>query len=296
MLGACDERPQAGTPPSAFTRTGAVHSSRLDEISGIQAGSGGHWLVQNDSGKPIVHVIDLAGKHLAAIEIIGARNRDWEALAAVDTADGRLLVIGDTGDNLARHKSIRLYFVIFPEADAAGRYPQRLALQHTVKLEYPDGPRDSEAMAYDPSSGMLLLLSKRDGPPRLYGIDAKQALQADKKTLEYLGVMPGLRPPSPRDLILSPDRGAWVSQPTGMDISSDGQLAAVITYRSLYLFRRENAESWPEAFSRAPQEFVGPPGLYEEAVGFSRDQSAIIVATERLPAPLYRLSLPASSR
>ena len=103
--------------------------------------------------------------------------------------------------------------------------------------------------------------------------------------------MPGLRPPAPRDLILSPDRGAWVSQPTGMDIGSDGRLAAVITYRSLYLFRREEKQSWPEAFMNVPQEFVGPPGLYEEAVGVSADQSSVIVATERLPAPIYRLSL-----
>jgi len=94
------------------------------------------------------------------------------------------------------------------------------------------------------------------------------------------------------DLLKDPGRGLWVSQPTGMASSPDGRLAAVLTYRSLYLFHREGTESWEEAFQRQPLEYVGPPGSHDEAVSFSLDGSAVYVTTERRPAPLYRLDLP----
>ena len=109
---------------------------------------------------------------------------------------------------------------------------------------------------------------------------------------EYLGEVPVFRPPTRRDIIRSPGRGFWVSQPTGMDISPNGRMAAVITYRSLYLFQRQGQESWLEAFQRQPDEYIGPPGNHDEAVAFSLDGRSVFVTTERRPAPLYRLDLP----
>jgi hypothetical protein len=103
--------------------------------------------------------------------------------------------------------------------------------------------------------------------------------------------VPGFRPPTKLDILTNPKRGLWVSQPTCMDISPDGRLAAVLTYRSLYLFQREEDESWAEAFQRPPREIVGPPGTHDEAVAFSADGKTIYVTTERRPAPIYRLEL-----
>ena len=87
-------------------------------------------------------------------------------------------------------------------------------------------------------------------------------------------------------------RGRWVSQPTGLDISPDGRIAAVLTYRSLYLYTREEGETWAEAFRGEPQEFIGQPGTHDEAVAFSPDGRSVYVTTERRPAPIYRLDLP----
>jgi len=138
-----------------------------------------------------------------------------------------------------------------------------------------------------------LLMSKRDQPPRLYGIPLDLALWSHEADLEFLGEVPGFRPPTKADILRHPRRGLWVSQPTGMDISPDGRLAAVLTYRSLYLFRREGAENWTDAFQRQPVEIIGPPGAHDEAVTFSPDGRSVYVTTEKRPAPLYRLDLPA---
>lgn len=277
----------AGQPEGdGFRITGRLESARLDEASGLQAGTDGLFFSHNDDGVGLF-ITDGTGRDLGTVEVRGAKDRDWEDITRVPGEDGPLLVIGDIGDNEAVRKSVSLYFLPEPVPGDGG-----VEAVHRVRLRYPDGPRDAEAMAWDPVSGMILLMSKRDHPPRLYGVPLRRALAEKEMEAEYLGEVPGLRPPSKRDLLLHPKSGRWVSQPTGMDISADGRTAAVITYRSLYLFRREGEESWAEAFRRVPQEFIGPPAVQEEAVAFGDGGTAVYVTTEGRPAPLYRLELP----
>jgi len=187
---------------------------------------------------------------------------------------------------------VKLYFVAEPRPSASGTYPEKVDLLHKLKARYPDGPRDCEAIAYDPTSNMILFLTKRDHPPRLYGLPVEEALQAGKAELQYLGDVPGFRPPTAADILSSKKRGTFISQPTGLDISSDGRRAAVITYRSLYLFERAEDETWADAFLKAPLEYVGPPGLHDEAVTFELDAVDVYVSTERRPTPVYKLKLP----
>jgi hypothetical protein len=276
----------------AFHVVGNLESKKLDEASGIQAISSGDFLLHNDEGRKLF-IIDPIGKHRGRIRVNNAKNKDWEDITRVTGEQGPLIVIGDTGDNRAGRKSVRLYFVPEPAPDAAtGTYPDELDPVHRLKVRYPDGPRDVESIAFDAASGMILLLSKRNNPPRLYGIDLERALAETEVEAEFLAEVPGFRPPTQQDLLRSPRRGMWVSQPTGMDISADGRLAAVLTYRSLYVFKRASDETWAEAFQHEPSEYIGPPGVHDEALSFSHDQKSIYVTTERRPAPLYRLDLP----
>ena len=281
--------PLAAAPPieDAFTITGTLENRAIDEASGLQAGANGVFYTHND-GKRDVFVIDETGRDLGAFKLVGSKNRDWEDITRVPYGDRHLLVIADTGDNQAQYNRIRLYFFAEP---AAGDYHRDHEVLHRTEVTYPDGPRDVESAAWDPSGGRILLLSKRDRPPRLYGVPLDRALAEDELEAEYLGELRGLRPPTRFDLLAS-KRGAWVSQPTALDISPDGRTAAVLTYRSLYLYTREEGESWEEAFQRPPQEYLGPPGTYDEAVAFSLDGRAVYVTTERRPAPVYRLDLP----
>jgi hypothetical protein len=270
-----------------FQRVGKLAAARLDEASGIQAGPAGVFYLHDDESARL-YLSDATGRDLGVLPVAAA-NRDWEDITRVPGVDGPLLVIGDIGDNHAARRQVSLYFLPEPAATDAG---QAAAVQHRLRVTYPDGPRDAESLAYDPASGMLLILSKRDQPPRLYGIPLDLALWKQEMEAEFLGEVPAFRPPTRRDILSNPGRGLWVSQPTGMDISPDGRQAAVITYRSLYLFERVGDESWIEAFQRAPEEIIGPPGSQDEAVGFSADGRAVFVTSEGHPAPLYRLDLP----
>ena len=276
----------AGAP--GFEPTGRLEDRRLDEASGLQWLSFGTMLVHNDE-KNRVFAVDVAGRHLGSFKLEGAKNRDWEDLARVSGPNGPLLVMADVGDNQARRDSVQLYFFAEPVPE---KLDKDARVVHRLDVRYPDGPRDAESVAYDPSSRHLLIMSKRDVPPRLYRIPIEEALNADETVARFAGTVPGFRPPTRRDLFLNPSRGRWVSQPTGMDISPDGRVAAVITYRSLYLFYRAEGQDWAEAFRTQPLEYVGPPGTREEAVTFSRDGKSVFVTTEGRPAPVHRLVLP----
>ncbi len=274
--------------PPEFEMTGTLQNSRINEASGLQAGGDGLFFVHNDE-KRDVFVVDAAGRDLGAFKLDKSKSRDWEDIARVPGADGPLLVIADTGDNKNKRKDVELYF--FAEPQLGGRSEDQEAT-HRLTVRYPDGPRDVESVAYDPVSESILFMSKRDVPPRLYAVPLERALSEKKVTADFLVEVPGFRPPTQLDILSNPMRGFWISQPTGMDISRDGSTAAVITYRSLYLFHREEGESWAEAFQRKPEEFVGPPGSHEEAVAFSVDGKTVYVTTERRPAPIYKLDVP----
>ena len=283
--------PRQRTVPPSFVQTGSVAEAALDEISGIQAGNGADWWVHTDDGRPQVYAIGTDGNLETGVALNGALNRDWEDMTRAPGPDGPLLVISDSGDNEGTRKRIQLYFYPMPVRDSTGRLPASLELQHRINLRYPDGPRDCESAAFEPVDQRILLVTKRDIPPRIYGIRLDLALSAADAELEFLGETARLRPPTPVDLIREPSRGAWISQPTGMDISPDGRIAAVITNRSLYLFRRETGETWRDALARTPLEIEGPPGYHEEAVSFSRDGERVMVLSETLPAPVYQLDV-----
>ena len=290
VLAACEPAPQLlakGPVEDAFRTVGKLESSRLDEASGLQASENGVFFVHNDGGDDI-YAIDATGRHLGQMDVKQAKNRNWEDITRVPGSDGPLLVIGDIGDKERSRKKLRLYFVPEPTAE---QFNSDIRAIHQVKLRLPGRLSDIEAMAYDPSSESILFLSKSDYPPLLFRVALDEALAEEELVMELLGPIKAFRPPSQKDLLTGLGRGLRVSQPTGMDISRDGKRAAVITYRSLYVFERQDGESWLETFQGDPVEYLGPPGLYDEAVSFSSDGRSIYVTTERRPAPLSQLLL-----
>ena len=296
VLAACDTQTdkqptQAEQLPVTMQRTGWLAADELLEVSGMAASQSrqGDFFVHNDEGEPVLYAIDETGADHGSILIVPAKNKDWEDITSIPVADGRWLVVGDIGDNKAKRKSIKLYFVEEPETGKHDRYSGRLDLKHSVTLRYPDGPRDCESMAYDPVGNQILLLSKRDKPARLYAIDLETALTEGNAELKFLGPITRLRPPTSRDRFRWGGKTDFISQPTGFDISPDGTQAVVITYRSLYRFRREPGEDWLTVLQRKPDEVVGPPSIQNEAISFSADGKAIYVTTEKRPAGIFRV-------
>ena len=295
LLSSCDRQGETpadpNTAPVSIERSGWLASNKLNEASGLQASFAydGDFFVHNDEGKPVIYVVDTSGADLGLVNIVPAKNKDWEDITSVPVGDQRWLVIGDIGDNLSRRKSIKLYFIEEPQTGKYERYAGQVDVKHWISLTYPDGPRDCESMAYDPIGKQILLLSKRDKPPRLYSIDLETALSNEQATLKYLGNTSALRSPTRSDRHRWGGRTDWISQPTGFDISVDGNEAVIITYRSLYRYKRQADEDWLTAMQRKPEELVGPLAVQNEAIAFSTDGKSIYVTTEKRPTPLHRV-------
>jgi len=293
--------PAAHQPVSTsieYRRSGRVQAADIDEISGLQASrrhAGVLW-AQDDGDTVGLLALDEHGTDLGRVSIEGARNRNWEDLALIPRDAGDLLVVADTGDNSRRYDSVRLWFVREPEPDADGRFDRSAPLYHTIELRYPDHQQDTEAVAYDPLQERLLFLSKRADPPRLYGLGVDDALTRDAAMLEFLGEVDNFRQPEAADWLTFGGRTRWISQPTGMDISSDGQRAAVITYRSLYLFELGDASDWLAGLNGARIEVIGPDALREEAVTFAANGQDLYVTSEGGRAPLFHYRWPGTGQ
>jgi hypothetical protein len=95
------------------------------------------------------------------------------------------------------------------------------------------------------------------------------------------------RQPDGRDLKALGKNTRWSAQPTGMDISPDGNQLFIISYRSLHHFSRDDDQDWSSALKARSTEFIGPPSTQEESVGFSVDGTQVLITTEQRFAPLY---------
>lgn len=281
---------EADTP---FRLVATAESSRLDEISGL-AFSARHedllW-THNDDGAPRVHALGTDGSDRGYFDIRDAVNVDWEDMVRIPTGGTDLLVLADIGDNEARRTNVWLYLVPEPEPGPDGRFSGEVEPVNWISVTYPDGPRDAESIAWDPLRNRLLILSKRDQPPRLYALDGEVALNEREAALAFLGEVTQLRPPTLRDQAIFGGRTPWISQPTALDISPDGRRAALLTYRSLYLFDVPADGDWLTGLESEPTEIVGPGRINEEAVVFSADGTTLWVSSEGESPPLFEYQL-----
>ncbi len=299
ILGAaCDRQStnpydESDSNPVKITRTGWLASSQLNEASGIQASHArrGDFFVHNDEGRTVLYTINESGKDLGFVTIVPAKNRDWEDITSIPVGDDRWIVIGDIGDNQAKRKSIKLYFIEEPKTGENDRYAGEQLLRHRLSLTYPDGPRDCESMAYDPIGKRILLISKRDKPAHLYTVDLETALSQGSAELEFLGTISVLRPTTIADRAQWGGRSDWISQPTGFDISPDGNEAILLTYRSVYRYQRADDEDWPRTLQRKPAEIIGPDAVQNEAITYAIDGKSVYVTTEKRPAPVFRIEI-----
>jgi len=293
-LGEPVELPRAPYGDAVFA--GWAGSPVLSEASGLAASLRRSDLLwsHNDSGqRQRLYALATDGSERGRVWVDDVDPLDWEDLAAFTWRGTPYLLIADTGDNWSWRASVELLVVEEPVLREA-RFPRgtSVSVAWHIPFRFEDGPRDCEAVAVDPDGPQVLLLSKRTVPPVLYALPLlPEAGPADGslRVARRLAEVPGIPPPTAADVEERRWLGRYSAMPTGLDVSPDGRLAAVLTYREAYLFERAPGESWADAFGRRPQRIPMPPLRQAEAIAFGSDGRTLFVTGEKWPAPLFRL-------
>jgi hypothetical protein len=261
--------------PSAARMTGAFHSARLRESSGVaisRAHPGTLW-THNDSGDgPFIYASDTTGTDNGALRVPNAGAIDWEdmALGPCPRVPGDCLYLADTGDNTERRPSVTIYAVPEPTPPTGPADTTRVtAPADVLRLRYPGGPSDVEAIYVTRASELHLVTKGRSGGVRLLRV-SRAAWGGDTTAVaEQVQQLP-----------IVPDAtiGRWV---TGAAVRRDDARVAVRTYTELFVFAVE-----PDGLLRLESKcLLGGLEIQGEAVAFL-DTDTMVLTSEaaRLPA------------
>jgi hypothetical protein len=213
---------------SACRRDGTlVRIPELAEASGIAASrtSPGHLWAHNDSGEPVLFVLDSKGSVLRRIRVDGAKIEDWEAVAVGPCSAGSCVYAGDIGDNDAQREQITIYR--FPEpADASA--PAHVT--DVFQASYPDGPQDAETLLVTSTGDVYIVTKGSTGPVAIYRFP-RNAQPGGTVKLERVG--------KPR----APGKASEDDRITDGSVSPSGEWVVLRTHRALNFYRTSRLTS-----------------------------------------------------
>lgn len=267
-------------------KLGVLAHKEINESSGIVSSRttpGVYWTHNDSGGGPFLYAFDTLGAHKGVWRVTGATARDWEGIAAGPGPEQgkNYLYIGDIGDNRGVREEIRVYRVREPlitsaAASSSKGNPIPTENAETIRLRYPDGDYDAEALLVHPRSGNLYIVTKIPlGDPLIY--EAQAPLDMGKTiTMVRVGEIsvPGFF-------------GGLI---TSGDISPDGLRVALCDYEQGYELVLPNAST---PFNEVWKQTLKPLDLGDrkqgEAIGYRFDGRALLVTSEGKRSPLIQV-------
>jgi hypothetical protein len=254
----CQTGCQAQNPPAQPSELGKnapllIHSEELDESSGLGTSrlQDKYFWTHNDSGdSPRLFHFSLDTLKPQELHVVGAKAIDWEDMAAANIDDKPTLIIGDIGDNGARRDSVQLYLLDEPTQPVSS-----VTVRQIIDVRYPDGPIDCEALAYDSDQRRILLVGKTRLPlAPVYAIPLPPYRE--------------LQPAAMQQVVAERIATLPIPMVTAMDIRRDNRQLAITGYRDLFLFDRQQDETWEIALSKTPSHNALPPLRQIEAIAY----------------------------
>jgi hypothetical protein len=195
----------------------------------------------------------------------GVRARDWED---IERGPRRTLWLADIGDNRStRNLGVLVHEVPEPTG------PSATLAAVSYRLRYEDGPHDAEALLISPRTGRLLVVTKS-----LAGGDVYQAPAA-----LGAGAVNVLRRVGHVD----------VPEVTAGDVSPDGTRVVLRNYTAAYEWD-VRGDDVAAALRARPARIALPGQPQGEAITYSRDGAALLISSEGVGQPVYRLDRLAS--
>src|SRR5262249_38380028 len=140
-----------------------IKENAISESSGLVASrlTPDAYCTHNDSGDgPFIYSFDIRGDSLGIFRVTGAQARDWEdiSIGPGPQPDIPYLYIGHIGDNNDVRQDVVVYRVPEPALNAGTRKltkakPGTTEPAEAIRLRYPDGAHDAEALLVHPVTG-----------------------------------------------------------------------------------------------------------------------------------------------
>src|SRR6267378_7379326 len=224
-----------------FLMQAAFQSPRLVESSGVavsRAYPGVLW-THNDSGDgPYLYATDLRGTDRGALLVPGADAVDWEDISlgpcpvVFSPQASACVYLADTGDNLEFRPFVTVYAVPEPAPpERASDTSGTTSAPAVLRLRYPDGAHDVEAVYVSPRDTAVYLVSKgatRGSAIRVYRVDRRAWPTRDTASDIVVATLV-------QTLDIRPNSEAGRVVTAGA-VRSDGRLVALRTYSEIYLF------------------------------------------------------------
>lgn len=286
---------------SAPTQIATLPKDPLSEASGMIASKAisnrVYWI--NDSGdKGFLYYSSAdtekkpdTAKTVTKVKIKDYKARDAEAVSLTECPEGPCIAIGDIGDNNKRRSDIEIVFIL-EKAD----FGPDTSILRRLKLKYPDGAHDAEALAFLPNGDLVLItkeihyMSLTTKPAQVFMLTKKkwQAAAGETVTLDRMGEI-NLE-------ALMPEESIFSHAVTDMAISTRRQVAILLTYNKAIEFQLGKfsdlgkSSDWKEDrdFKVVHLQALSQ----QESITYLNDKDQILWSSEFVPpnAPIYSMT------
>lgn len=251
FLAGCPAMPGAG-PDCALVGDGRALPEGLEESSGVAASRahpGVYW-THADGAEPVLWAVDAEGALVGEVRLEGAEVVDWEDVALAPCGDRDCLYLADTGDNAEQRSGVRVHRLPEPDPGAGS-----VAGFETIRIRFPDGARDVEALFVLPGERLHLVTKGLEDPVTVYRhpgplrTDSAVVLEEVQRLGDGARMLP--------------------RQVTGASASRDGERVVIRTYEALdfyavagdTLVHEETLNLRPLAEPQGEGAGLGPDGL-----------------------------------
>lgn len=259
----------------------------IDESSGIVASrrTPGIYWTHNDSGDTaMIYAFDTRGQSRGTWFVSGAKAVDWEDIAIAPARVGdseSQLYVGDIGDNNMKRKEIVVYRFVEPVIDKAAMNGKAATVQASaIRLQYPDGAHDAEALLIHPVSGDIYIIAKTFAATTGVYRASAASITAVKDRPTMMERIAELRlPDAPGNLI------------TGGEISPDGRRVVLCDYLRGYEIELPppiSSTDFDKIWRQPIASFDTGARQQGEAICYRADGQAVLTTSEKLPTPLYQ--------
>ncbi len=269
-----------------YTTVGTVASPAIVEPSGLAASrvTPGVIYVHNEDTTAIVGISSANASTLGTFNVAGVTPADWEDVATGPCPAGKCIYMGDIGRSSANFPVPPSTFAVYriTEPNIGGGQVSGDLTAEKFPFQYPDTPKDAEAIMVHPVSGTIYVITKSGtGLSKVYKFPTPMPAP---NVLTILTFVSNLQLPLNDDPLTPGNDDPNFSYTTAAAIHPCADRFLLRTYRRVYEFRAPSGSSFEAAFAAAPVVLTDTVEGQGEAIEYEANGAGYFTMSES-PSP-----------